>query len=235
MDWQHELGNDPDVYSEALRFLEKASPYNYAYQWSWLGIPIIKLPEDIVVIQEFICTFKPQVIIEVGVARGGGIKLYSSMQKLLGIEVRVLGIDLKIFPHTFSALQSEIENGVKLIESDSIGDKAVKGVQEFIQDKTRVFMILDGDHSHNQVLQELQIYGDLLPKGSYMVVADTITEDLDLSEKRRPWGKGDNPKTALTAFLSQNSEWDIDEYWGRRATISESRDGWILKTGRKRI
>ena len=226
----HENLAQSDVpYDNALLFLKSVSDFDYAYQWSWLGVPIIKLPEDIVVIQEFFYFYKPDAIIEIGIARGGGLKLYYSLQKLLSRDINVLGIDLKIFEHTIDALREEIAAGLRIVEADSISDLAIKAITEFISDKKRILMILDGDHSHRQVLSELKIYGNLLPVGSYILVADTITEDLNLADKPRPWGKGNNPKTALKEFLSQDGSWIRDSVWGRRATISESRDGWIVK------
>jgi len=224
------IGQSDIPYESALSFLKNMRDFNYTYQWSWLGVPIIKLPEDIMVMQEFFGFYKPNAVIETGIARGGGLKLYFSLQKILALDTNVLGIDLKIFEHTINALGDEIAAGLKMVEADSISNIAIQAVTEFISEKERILMILDGDHSHRQVLAELRIYGKLLPIGSYIVVADTITEDINLAEKPRPWGKGNNPKTALQEFLSQDGSWVLDPVWGRRATISESRDGWIVKT-----
>jgi cephalosporin hydroxylase len=227
--WHKDIAQSEVPYLSALKFLTDVIEFRYAYQWSWLGVPIIKLPEDIMVLQEFFHSYKPDAVIEIGVARGGGIKLYASLQRMLSQEVNVLGVDQKLFPHTIRALQSELSSGVILVEADSISHHAFTCIEEFIKGKKRILMILDGDHSHEQVLKELKLYGDLLPPGSYIIVADTIAEDLCLAEKDRPWGKGNNPKTGLKEFLAQNNTWQPDRHWGRRATISESRDGWIFK------
>jgi len=226
------LAKSNQPYRSGLRFLREVQEHKYAYQWSWLGVPIIKLPEDIVVLQEFFYIFRPETVIEVGVARGGSLKLYSSLQRMLSINPNILGIDVKFFPHSIAALEGEIGNGITLLEADSVSALAIQTVTRFVERATKVLMVLDGNHSHSHVMKELQIFGKILPIGSYIVVADTITEDLDLAEHNRPWGKGNNPKTALDAYLQEDRSWERDSYWGRRATISESRDGWIHKTGR---
>jgi cephalosporin hydroxylase len=231
--WQNGMSQDTELYISALNFLSKASSHNFVYQWSWLGVPIIKLPEDILVIQEFIFEEKPEFIVEIGVARGGGIKLYSSLQRLCSMPTKVVGIDIKFFPHTLTALKDELESGVILIEGDSISRDVLIEVELLLKNASKTLLILDGNHSHKQVLQELNLYGDLLSEGSTILVADTIAHEINISEKKREWNQSNNPKTALDQFLRERKDWTLDLKWSRRALISESRDGWIKKDSSK--
>jgi cephalosporin hydroxylase len=212
--------------SELLRNLDE---HHYTYHWDWLGVPIIKLPDDIMVLQEFYFQFKPTAVVEVGVARGGGMALASSLQDLSKIEKHILGIGLKIFPHTVEALKNFGNSGMKLVECDSTSSQSEDAVIEHIKGHDRVFVTLDSDHSHEHVFRELELFGRLLPHGSVILVADTIIEDFVTPNTQINWGPGNSPKSALNEYLSKDSDWEIARNWSRRAAISESRDGWIQK------
>jgi cephalosporin hydroxylase len=150
--WIEQISNDESLNQLGHSFLTRAMMLNYAYQWNWLGVPIIKLPEDIVVIQEFITKFKPTAIIEIGVARGGGVKFYSSIQRLCGISPNVLGVDIKFFPHTLEALRDDLDKSIFLVEGDSLSEFVKSKIVSFVENHSKVFVILDGDHSHTHVL-----------------------------------------------------------------------------------
>lgn len=227
--WRNSLSGDEGLYRDGVNFLEKLDKHRYVYQWNWLGIPVIKLPDDIMVLQEYFFEEKPTAIIEVGIARGGGIALSASLQKLNHTAVKILGIDLKIFSHTLHAIESLEINGIELLECDSTSYLARERSIEFLGGHNKALVVLDSDHSHSHVLRELELYSELLPVGSHILVADTIIEDYLTNLTIRNWGKGNSPASALREFLNSNKNWVIDAKYSRRAAISESRDGWITK------
>ena len=211
---------------ETLKVLEKE---RYTYQWDWLGVPIIKMPEEIMLIQMAISTFKPTAIIEVGVARGGGIALYHSIQTLCGITPNILGIDIKYFDHTKQSLSPFLGHGVSLIEQASTSTLAKESIKEFIQGHKSIFVILDGDHSHENVLSELRMLDETLPKDSLVLVADTLLRDVEQTGHVRNWNKFSNPNTALMEFIKDNPHWRFVDELCNKVVLSESPQGWIRK------
>lgn len=227
--WRSSLADDDELYSSAVKLQEQFGSHNYTYQFSWMGIPIIKLPDDVMVLQEFYHDYRPTAVVEIGVARGGGIALAHSLMFLNELPVNILGIDLKIFPHTITALSNLLKNGVELFESDSTSNESIAKITQHIKGHERILVTLDSDHTHAHVLKELKSISDLLPTGSVICVADTVVEDLSFSNPNRSWGKGNNPATAVKEFLNQNSNWTTYGEYSRRAIVSESRDGWLIK------
>lgn len=215
-----------EVAIDTLKILEKEK---YTYQWDWLGIPIIKMPEEVMLIQMAISTFRPTAIVEVGVARGGGLALYYSIQSLIGLAPNVLGIDIKFFNHTKKSLSSIMNKGLSLLEQASTSTSARTSIREFIQGHSSILVVLDGDHSHNNVLSELIMLDEVLPRNSLVLVADTILRDVAQTGKTRNWNKLSNPSTALMEFMQNNSNWEFVEELCRRVVLSESPQGWIRK------
>jgi len=227
--WRKKIYESNPVENGVIQFQKYLDGNHYAYQWEWMGIPIIKLPDDVMVIQEFFYKYRPSAVIEVGVARGGGIALSASLMKINEIKINILGIDLKIFPHTQKSLDSYLGTGVELIECDSTSELAIDAIKNFVVDEELVLVILDSDHSHDHVLKELSDICPLLPIGSRVLVADTIIEYFVSENTNRSWAPGNSPASALKQFLNNNDDWEIDIEWSRRAVISESRDGWIKR------
>ena len=227
------LQNDEEMYETAMSFFISLMKYEYVSSKNWMGIPIVKLPEDIIVLQEFYFDYKPTAVIEIGVARGGSVALASSLQQLNGLKPNILGIDIKIFPHARKALESYEKNGsLKLLEADSISSESKNAIVDFIRREERVFVILDGNHSRAHVTAELKMLDEILPSGSVVLVADGIIEHLPEREDR-PWGKGDNPLTAVKDFLQENKNWEVLLSYSRKSLFSEFRDGWIVKNTAK--
>ena len=223
------IENNEDLYMKFMELFIELMDYRYVSNKNWMGIPIVKLPEDIVVIQEFYYEYKPTAVIEIGVARGGSVALAISLQKLNEIEPNVLGLDIKIFEHTHSAMKEFLDKGyLKLIETNSTSNDAERELKSFVQGHERVFTILDSNHSHEHVTKELELLNKCLPVGSVVLVADGIIEHLPERDDR-PWGKGDNPYTAIVAFLENNPNWAKHNKFARRSLFSEFRDGWITK------
>jgi cephalosporin hydroxylase len=203
--------------------------YKYSYNFTWLDRPIIQLPADIVAMQEIIWDVKPDLIIETGIAHGGSLIFYASMMELLGGNGEVLGIDIEIREHNRIEIQkNKMFKRITLIEGSSIDEKIVKRVDEFAKDKQRVLVALDSKHTHKHVLKELQLYSPLVRKGSYIVVSDTLIEDLpDNMFIDRPWNKGNSPKTAVWKFLKNNNRFVIDKQIEDRLLITSNPDGYL--------
>jgi cephalosporin hydroxylase len=229
--WRASLGADEALRRQAVDLQVAADAHSYAYTWEWAGVPIIRLPDDVVALQELIWSYKPTHIVETGVARGGSMVLNASLQKLAGIEPKVLGIDIQILPHTWAALDGHpLAEGVTLHEGDSTNDVAKATTKAFLDSAQRALLILDSNHTHDHVLAELRVLAPLLPAGSYVLVADTLVEEFPENHyANRPWGRGNNPYTALQQFLAEESDYELDRFWSRRGLLSEFRDGIARK------
>ena len=229
LEWSLSMSNNPDLKERAIGTLKVLERERYTYQWDWLGVPIIKMPEEVMLIQMAIFSFKPTAIIEVGVARGGGLALYHSVQSLCGIDPNILGIDIKYFNHTKQSLSPILDKGVALLEQESTSALAKASIREFVQGHKSVFVVLDGDHSHENVLSELRMLNEILPKDSIVLVADTLLRDVEQTGKVRNWNKRSNPNSALMEFMNDNSDWQFIEEFCMRVVLSESPQGWIRK------
>lgn len=230
-EWRASLAGDEPLRQQAIGLQEAADAHHYTYTWEWLGVPIIRLPDDVVVLQELFWSYRPQRVVETGVARGGSVLLDASLMRLCDETPAVLGIDLKIFPHTREALFGHpMAEGVELLESDSTTDSAAAATSAFLDGAQRAVLILDSNHTHDHVLAELRLLAPLLPVGGLVLVADTLVEEFPAGYyPDRPWDKGNNPLTAVRAFLSENSDFAVADDWSRRALVTEFRDGVIRR------
>jgi len=220
---------DEIAYLDFMKIFVELMKYEYVSSKNWQGIPIVKLPEDILVIQEFHFDYKPTAVIEVGVARGGSVALAASMQQLNGIKPNILGLDIKIFEHAKKALSDYVEKDwLTLFQEDSTSLLSLKKLEEFVKGHEKVFAILDSNHSHEHVYKELEIMNIALPRGAVVLVADGIIEHLP-PRNDRPWGTGNSPATAVKQFLLDKPNWRPLEKYSRRSIFSEFRDGWIEK------
>lgn len=229
--WRATLGADDALRRSAVDLQVAADRHSYTYTWEWLGVPIIRVPDDIVVLQELVWSLRPDRIVETGVARGGSLILNASLQVLAGLTPRVLGIDILILEHTHRSLADHpMARGIELLESGSTDAESVKRTAEFLDGSDAALLILDSNHTHDHVLDELRQLGPLLPVGSYVVVADTLIEEFPEGHYvDRPWDRGNNPFTAVRAFLAENADFELDARWSRRALMSEFRDGILRK------
>lgn len=223
------LREDKEIANFGKIFIEKTHKYKYSYNFTWLGRPIIQFPQDIVAIQEIIWDVKPDLIIETGIAHGGGLVFYASIMKLLGGDGKVLGIDIEIRRHNRIAIESHpMFKRINMIEGSSTDEKVIKQVYEFAKGKKKILVVLDSNHTHNHVLKELELYSPLVKKGSYIIVCDTIIEDLpDSCFADRPWGKGNNPATAVKEFLKTNKRFKIDRDIPGKLVITVSSNGYL--------
>ena len=228
--WRGSLGQDDVLRQRAIDLQEAADAHHYTYTWEWLGVPIIRLPDDVMVLQELFWSYRPQRVVETGVARGGSMLLDTSLMRLCGETPSVLGIDIKIFQHTHDALAAHpLSEGVELLESDSTVAEAGDRTRAFLGDAERAVLILDSNHTHDHVLAELRLLAPLLPVGGLVLVADTLVEEFPAGfYPDRPWDKGNNPLTAVRAFLAENADFALSD-WSRRALVTEFRDGIIQR------
>ena len=210
------------------KMILKIAEYKYSYNFNWLDIPIIQLPDDILAMQALVWQVKPDVIIETGVAHGGSLIFYASLLELIG-KGRILGIDIDIREHNRNAIESHpLFKRISLIEGSSTAKNVVQQVQEFVRTENTVMVCLDSNHTHDHVLAELELYSPLVSKGSYLIVFDTIIEDMpDNIFSNRNWGKGDNPKTAVWKFIKANDRFIIDKETEDKLLFTVAPDGFL--------
>ena len=223
------MAGDPTIRELSDRWVRETYGYQYSYNFRWLGLPIIQLPQDILAMQQIIWQVRPDLIVETGVARGGSLVFYASMLELIGEDGHALGIDIDVRAHNRKALESHpMSKRIKIIDGSSIDPATVAKVREFARDRKRVLVALDSNHTHEHVLAELRSYAPLVTKGSYLVTFDTVVERLpDELSADRPWGKGNNPKTAVDQFLAENDRFVVDEAIEQRLAITMAPSGYL--------
>lgn len=220
---------DFEIRRKSIDWLEEVSRYKYSYNFSWLGRPIIQFPQDIIAMQEIIWQVKPDIIIETGIAHGGSLIFYASMLELIGNDGHVLGIDIDIREHNRVEIEKHsLFKRITMIQGSSTDSNVLKQVYELAGGKTKVMVVLDSNHTHEHVLKELELYSPLVTAGSYLVVFDTVIEDLpDDFFPDRPWGKGNNPKTAVWEFLKKNDRFTVDRDIETKILITVAPDGYL--------
>lgn len=209
-------------------WMVESAKHKYAYHFNWMGRPIIQYPQDIVAMQEIIWNIKPDIIIETGIAHGGSLIFYASMLELIN-QGEVIGIDIEIRNHNRVAIENHaMYKRITMVEGSSTDTEIFSQVRELCLGKKSVIVVLDSNHTHTHVLEELQLYGSLVTPGSYLVVMDTGIEDMP-SELYldRPWDKGNNPKTAVKEFLRSNDRFVIDEAIHSKLLITAAPDGYL--------
>lgn len=223
--------NNARLLSAAKQFNDASNSAQYSYNFSWMGRPIIQYPQDMIAMQEIIWDVKPDLIIETGIAHGGSLIYYASLLELIG-SGEVLGIDIDIREHN----RKEIENHkmfkrIKMIEGSSISDETFMKVKEITKGKQKILVSLDSNHTHYHVLREMEMYSSFVSPGSYLVVFDTIVEDLPEGyfSQKRPWGIGNNPKTAVNEFLQIHKEFVTDEMIDNKLLISVAPKGYLKR------
>lgn len=225
-------GQNKALLQAAALFNKESNIAKYSYNFSWMGRPIIAYPQDMIAMQELIWEIKPDLIIETGVAHGGSIVYYASLLELIGEAGLVVGIDIDIRKHNRDLIEAHpMMKRIQLIEGPSTSENIVDQVKAIAQNKTKIMVCLDSNHTHEHVLEELELYAPLTSVGSYCVVFDTIVEHLpdNYLEGGRPWGVGNNPKTAVLEFLKTHSEFEIDKLIDAKLLISVAPDGFLKR------
>lgn len=217
--------------SDTLKWICNTAKYKYTYNFTWLGRPIIQFPQDIIAMQEIIWMVKPDLIIETGIAHGGSIVFSASMLELIGDPGIVLGIDIDIRIHNRIEIEKHpMYKRITMLEGSSIDNKIFAQVKNIAKKKSRIIVFLDSNHTHEHVLRELELYSTLVSIGSYIVVFDTIIEDMPKSFfQNKPWGLGNNPKTAVRKFLKSHSNFIIDKTIPDKLLITVAPDGYLKR------
>jgi cephalosporin hydroxylase len=240
------LGRDRDLEDLSRIWLRDSLKHNYSYNFTWQSRPIIQYPQDIVAMQELIWQVKPDLIIETGIAHGGSLIFSASMLALLdlvdaietGVTIdpndsrrKVLGIDIDIRAHNRAAIEAHpMATRIQMIQGSSIAQEIIYEVKAIAKDYQRILVCLDSNHTHDHVLAELDAYAPLTSIGSYCVVFDTIVEDMpeDMFPDR-PWGRGNNPKTAVWEYLKSYPEFEIDKSIQHKLQITVAPDGYLKR------
>ena len=218
----------------------------YMYNFCWMGRPIIQWPTDMVAMQEIIWRVRPDLVIETGIAHGGSLILSASMLAMLDIcdaiedkrsmdpatsRRRVLGVDIDIRAHNRAAIEAHpMASRIQMIQGSSIAPDVIAQVRAIAANYSRVLVCLDSNHTHDHVLAELEAYAPLTSPGSYCVVFDTVVEDMPADAfPDRPWGPGNNPKTAVWQYLKSHPEFTIDKEIESKLLITVAPDGWLRR------
>jgi cephalosporin hydroxylase len=225
------LGRDEGAFQRSIDTVLDLDRYDYAYLWSWMGVPIIQMPADVMATQEVIWQTKPDIIIETGVARGGSVLFMASLLELIG-KGTVIGVDIDIRAHNREAIETHpMSKRVTMVEGSSIGEETLNAVKKLIPAGASVMVILDSDHSRDHVLAELRAYGPLVTPGCYLVAADTLVGHLD--EARAPkkrsklWFKGNEPLSALNDYMKETDRFEVDPVLNGKLVLSSSPGGYV--------
>ena len=227
---------DLPLQAAAGEFMKASIGARYSYNFSWLGRPVIQYPQDIVAMQELIWTLQPELIVETGIAHGGSLIFSASMLELNAAcggpaDAKVVGIDIDIRAHNRKAIEAHpMFRRITMIEGSSVAPTVVDAVRAMAAGKKSVLVCLDSNHTHEHVLAELQAYAPMTTVGSYCVVFDTIVEDLpEALSFQRPWGPGDNPKTAARRYLADHPEFEIDHRVDAKILIGVAPHGYLRR------
>jgi len=225
------LGKDHQLKKQSNEWIEESMRKKYVYNFSFLGRPIIQYPQDMIAMQEIIWQVKPDLIIETGIAHGGSLVMSASMLELNSLsggneDARVIGVDIDIREHNYKAIVNHpMSKRITMIQGSSIESEVIDKVREYACESDKILVVLDSNHTHEHVLAELEAYAPLVSVGSYCIVYDTFVEDMsDDIFSNRPWGKGNNPKTAVWEYLRRLKE------EGRRACNNDPLNLEIDKT-----
>ena len=225
------MAADEGMRGQTRAWLAAATRYEYSYHFTWLGRPIIQFPQDIVATQEIIWRVRPDLIVETGIARGGSLIFSASMLELLGGDGLVVGVDVDIREHNRVEIERHpLAGRIKMVQGSSVDESVVRRVAEHAEGRRAVLVMLDSNHTHEHVLRELELYSPLVTPGSYLIVYDTLIEQMpEDMYPDRPWGRGDNPLTAVSEFLARGSDFEVDREVEERLLITVAPGGYLRR------
>ena len=219
---------------EWQKFHRELAVNKYTYNFDWFGLKVLQLPQDLQAMQEIIWEVKPEVIIETGVACGGSLMFSATMLTALegcGLikDGMVIGIEINLYPqHLHSIINHPLNKKIILAQGSSVDNEIIETVSRLSEGK-KVMVFLDSHHTHDHVLKELRAYAPLVSVGSYIVVGDTGIEDLPIGTcNDRPWGKGNNPKTAVHEFIKENDDFIITDIH-EKLILTGSPEGYLKR------
>ncbi|MGN6520457.1 MAG: cephalosporin hydroxylase family protein [Dokdonella sp.] len=232
--------------NDARAFTASSIEARYSYNFHWLGRPVIQYPQDMVALQEIIWSTRPDLVIETGIAHGGSLVLSASLLALLDLadaaaagtpvdprlpRRRVIGVDIDIRSHNREAIQAHpLAPRITLVQGSSTAADVVQEVRRASAGHERIMVCLDSNHTHAHVLDELRAYAPLVTPGCYCIVFDTVIEQLPLgSFADRPWDIGDNPATAIAAWMAENDDFEVDREIDARLQVSVAPGGYLRR------
>lgn len=230
MDLLKSNANNIQLKDAAHTFNVESNKAKYSYNFTWMGRPIIQYPQDMIAMQELIWHIKPDLIIETGIAHGGSLIYYASLLELIG-NGEILGIDIDIREHNkMKITEHSMFKRIHMLEGSSVSEEIIEKVKTVAFGKERILVCLDSNHTHEHVLNELNFYAPFVTPESYLVVFDTIVEDLPENYlPGRLWGVGNNPKTAVLEFLNNNKDFSVDTNMDNKLLISVNPGGYLKR------
>jgi cephalosporin hydroxylase len=203
----------------------------YSYRFTWMGRPIIQYPQDVMAMQELLWRVRPDTVVECGIAYGGSLVFYASMLKHISPHAKVIGIDVEIRLQNRAAIEAHpMSECIELVEGSSVDPAVVAQVHAGCAGARRVVVALDSNHTAAHVLAEMRSYAPLVGVGSYLVVFDTVIDDIPReSLGARPWGRGNSPRTAVDEFLRTEPAFEADPELGERYVITGAPGGFLRR------
>lgn len=213
----------------ALAFMRDTGKYKYTYNFSWMGFPVIQFPQDLMAMSEIIFRTRPDLIIETGVAHGGGLIFYASLLEMFGIDGTVVGVEVDLREHNRKAiLDHPLARRIRLIDGSSTAPDVIGAVNDLAAQATSTLVVLDSNHTHDHVLRELELYAPLVRPGGYLVVFDTTIEDQPEGFfPDKEWDKHNNPKTAVREYLKRTNRFVVDAEIENKLLITVAREGYL--------
>ncbi len=228
--WAKSLSKDIKVNNLSNKLYISADKHNFCYLYNWLGEPMLQTPDDIITLQEIMIKTKPDIIVEVGVAWAGTLLLYDTLARYTGTK-KIIGIDIYI-PHDLKKrIRSKSKSKkIRLIKADSTSNDTFAKIKKMCGKYKNILIHLDSHHTKKHVLKELELYSQLLKKGNYLVIGDTIIEHIPKQKHRiREWGKGNNPQNAADDFLKKNKNFKVDNKINFKQLLTNNPGGYIKK------
>lgn len=233
---------DVELGKAIMEFTPHLIRTNFVKNFTWMGVPILQYPTDMMVMQELIYDVKPDLVIETGTAFGGSALFYASILVNIDPQASVISIDIDHRSHTRKVVNdSYLEPRIALIQSDSTNPK-IKPIIEAILNmiaiqrdrKPRVIVCLDSNHTADHVFKEMELYAKFVQVGGYMVVFDTAIEYFMKEQpKDRPWGPGNNPMIAVHEYMRKYpNQFVMDANLESRAVITGAPGGWLRRIAR---
>lgn len=224
-----EMSQDAQLQAKALEVLVEADHHRWIHQGSWMGEPLLNLPQDMFAIQDIIWRTRPDFVIEIGVAWGGSMLFEATLLEILGGQ-KVIGVDIFIPPDLRQRLEGhgKLSDRLVLIEGSSTSEETLAKIRGILAGSTKTLVILDSYHTHEHVLKELRAYAPFVEKGQYLICGDTVVEKIpEQTHRSRPWGPGNNPATAVEEFLLESNRFIVDEKIDQRLLMSCHPGGYL--------
>lgn len=233
---------DNKLFAELSKeWFEQSIKAEYSYNFEWLGRPLIQYPTDLVGMQEVFFKTKPDLVVETGIAHGGSLIFSASMMALMDIcdgvsemesARHVIGVDIDIKPHNRRAIEEHpLFSRITLLEGSSVDQSLFSELSDIAKNYKRIMVILDSNHTHDHVLEELRMYSELVSVGNYCIVMDTVIETSPIAALAdRPWTVGNNPMTAVKQFLAEGSNFAVDKEIEYKLSVTVAPNGWLRRT-----